>query len=242
MLVLVGLGLWDEKDISLKGLEEAKACDIFYLEEYTSKLFGATKQDLESLFGKEIQKVKRDFIESGEILNYAVRNKVALLIPGDPMVATTHNDLILRAKEKGINVKIIHNASIYSAIGETGLQIYKFGKSATIPFWEENFKPTSFFDVVKENQEKGLHTLLFLDIKAEEDRYMNPNKAMEILLGCGMDENMKMVVCSRLGSEKELIRYGAVVDLRNEDFGSPLHVLVVPGKLHKKEKEFLESF
>lgn len=241
MLVLVGLGLWDEKDISLKGLEEAKACDIFYLEEYTSKLFGATKQDLESLFGKEIQKVKRDFIESGEILNYAVRNKVALLIPGDPMVATTHNDLILRAKEKGINVKIIHNASIYSAIGETGLQIYKFGKSATIPFWEENFKPTSFYDVVKENQEKGLHTLLFLDIKAEEDRYMSPNKAMEILLECKIDENMKIVVCSRLGSEEKTIRYGAVVDLKDEDFGSPLHVLVVPGKLHEKEKEFLES-
>lgn len=241
MLVLVGLGLWDEKDISLKGLEEAKACDILYLEGYTSKLFGATKQELESLFGKEIQKVKRDFIESGDILNYAVRNKVALLIPGDPMVATTHSDLILRAKEKGINVKIIHNASIYSAIGETGLQIYKFGKSATIPFWEENFKPTSFYDVVKENQEKGLHTLLFLDIKAEEDKYMSPSKAMETLLECGMDEDVKIVVCSRLGSEENSIRYGAVKDLKNEDFGSPLHVLVVPGKLHEKEKEFLES-
>lgn len=241
MLVLVGLGLWDEKDISLKGLEEAKACDILYLEGYTSKLFGATKQELESLFGKEIQKVKRDFIESGDILNYAVRNKVALLIPGDPMVATTHSDLILRAKEKGINVRVIHNASIYSAIGETGLQIYKFGKSATIPFWEENFKPTSFYDVVKENQEKGLHTLLFLDIKTEEDKYMSPSKAMETLLECGMDEDVKIVVCSRLGSEENSIRYGAVKDLKNEDFGSPLHVLVVPGKLHEKEKEFLES-
>lgn len=242
MLVLVGLGLWDEKDISLRGLEEAKACDIFYLEEYTSKLFGATKQDLESLFGKEIQKVGRDFIESGEILNYAVRNKVALLVPGDPMIATTHSDLILRAKEKGINVKVIHNASIYSAIAETGLQIYKFGKSATIPFWKENFKPTSFYDVLKENQERGLHTLLFLDIKTEEDKYMSPNHAMEILEKCGMDENIKIVVCSRLGSENKSIKYGAVKDLKNEDFGSPLHVLIIPGKLHEKEKEFLESF
>ena len=37
--------------------------------------------------------------------------------------ATTHTDMVLRAKEKGIEVKSIHNASIMNAIGCCGLQV-----------------------------------------------------------------------------------------------------------------------
>ena len=38
--------------------------------------------------------------------------------------ATTHTDLILRAVEKGIQYRIIHNASIMNAIGCCGLQVW----------------------------------------------------------------------------------------------------------------------
>lgn len=37
-LFLIGLGLGDEKDITLKGLEAIKECDYLYLEAYTSIL------------------------------------------------------------------------------------------------------------------------------------------------------------------------------------------------------------
>jgi len=248
MLVLVGLGLWDEKDLNLRGIEEAKLCDIFYLDSYTSKLFGARKEQLEKVFEKPIQMADRNFIESGEILNYAQSNKVCLLVGGDPMIATTHADLLLRAKEKGILTKVVHNTSIYSAIADTGLQMYKFGKSATVTFWEENFKPTSFYDTVIENKKRGLHTLLFLDLKAEEGKYMTANEALDLLLKIEEDKPKKtigksdVVVCCRMGSPNQLIKYGKVELLRKFDFGPPLHILIIPGKLHEMEEKFLSQF
>jgi diphthamide biosynthesis methyltransferase len=42
--------------------------------------------------------------------------------------ATTHTDLELRARDLGIPVKIIHNASIMNAVGVCGLQLYRFGE------------------------------------------------------------------------------------------------------------------
>ena len=41
MLYLVGLGLGDEKDITVRGLEVVRSCDVIYLEAYTSVLGGA---------------------------------------------------------------------------------------------------------------------------------------------------------------------------------------------------------
>ena len=40
--------------------------------------------------------------------------------------ATTHTDLIIRAKERGIQYKVIHNASILNAAGCCGLQVKTF--------------------------------------------------------------------------------------------------------------------
>jgi diphthine synthase len=48
---------------------------------------------------------------------------VAFLVGGDPLSATTHTDLILRAVQLNIPYKIIHNASIMNAIGSCGLQV-----------------------------------------------------------------------------------------------------------------------
>ena len=38
MLYIIGLGLADEKDITVKGLEAVKTCSRIYLEAYTSIL------------------------------------------------------------------------------------------------------------------------------------------------------------------------------------------------------------
>lgn len=249
MLVLIGLGLCDEKDITLRGLEEAKEADLVFLERYTSAFFGTPKAALEGLVGKKIQDADRNFVESGKILDYAKKNKAALLIVGDPLAATTHTDLILRAREANINVKVIHNASIITAVADTGLQLYKFGRSVTIPFRETNFAPESFYDVLAENQARGLHTLFFLDIKADESRYMSPQDAIGILEEVEKKRKQKfftsatkLVVCSRLGSADKSIKYGTVGNLKNENFGGPLHVIIIPGKLHEMEAKFLEMF
>lgn len=86
---------------------------------------------------------------------------------GDPFGATTHTDLILRAKEKGIKVQIVHNASIMNAAGCCGLQLYHFGETISIPYWSDTWKPDSFYDKINANRKHGLHTLCLLDIKGE---------------------------------------------------------------------------
>ena len=48
MLILIGLGLYDEKDLTLRGIEQAKEADQAYMELYTSKWNGSIK-NLEKL-------------------------------------------------------------------------------------------------------------------------------------------------------------------------------------------------
>lgn len=90
---------------------------------------------------------------------------MALLVVGDPFGATTHTDLILRAKEKQIPFQVVHNASIMNAVGCCGLQLYSFGETVSIPYWTENWKPESFFEKIVGNYERNLHTLCLLGDK-----------------------------------------------------------------------------
>ncbi|MDK2870233.1 MAG: diphthine synthase [Pyrococcus sp.] len=248
-LYFIGLGLYDEKDITLKGLEIARKCDKVYAEFYTSLMAGTTLEKIEELIGKKIIVLNREDVEMNFekiVLPEAKEKDVAFLTAGDPMVATTHAELRIRAKRMGVESYVIHAPSIYSAVAITGLHIYKFGKSATVAYPEGNWFPTSYYDVVKENLEKGLHTLLFLDIKAEKRKYMTANEAMELLLKVEemkrenvFTPNTLVVVLGRAGSLNPTIRAGYVKDMIKEDFGKQPHVLIVPGKLHVVEAEYL---
>jgi diphthine synthase len=161
-LYLIGLGLSDEKDITIKGLEIVRQCHTVYLESYTS-LLAVTKEKLENFYGRPLIEADRELMElSNEILEATKSGDVAVLIVGDPFSATTHTDLVLRAREKNINVEIIHNASIMTAIGVTGLQLYNFGRTVTVPFWTDTWRPTSFYDKIKINLSGEMHTLCLL--------------------------------------------------------------------------------
>lgn len=250
-LYLIGLGLWDEKDISLRGLEAVKQCEKVYLEYYTSKL-NCRVNDLEKLYNKKIVLADREFTEKqaeNTLLKEAKSKDVALLIIGDPFSATTHIDLILRARKNKVKVNIINNASVMNAVGITGLELYKFGKTTSIPFEEKNFQPETPYNAVKENKKSGLHTLLLLDLRPNENKYMTINQAIEYLLKLEsrkkenvFSENTLCVGCARLGSDKPKIIAGKAKDLLNENFGKPLHCLIVPGKLHFIEEEALEMW
>ena len=102
MIYIIGTGLSDGNDISVKGLEAIKSCSKIYLEIYTSKL-NCEISELEKNYGKTISSVDREFVEDGtQILSEAKENNVALLIIGDPLSATTHWDLLTRAKKENI--------------------------------------------------------------------------------------------------------------------------------------------
>jgi len=249
MLVFIGLGLHGE-GISFQGLREARGADIVYVELYTSSVPGLDLKGLEREIGKPVRVIDRETVEQhpDEILEAAKTCKVALLVPGDPMVATTHVDLRLRVARAGIRTKIVHAASIASAAaGQAGLQSYKFGRSATVPF-PDNPSQTPY-EVLAENLGRGLHTLLLLDIRAEQGRAMTANEAIEIMLGLeaklrknAFTPSTLAVVVARAGSDDAVVRADRVERLRELDFGPPPHVLIVPGKLHFVEAEALKVF
>ena len=54
------------------------------------------------------------------------------MVVGDAFCATTHSDLYLRAIGLNIEVRVIHNASIISAVGCCGLQVYRFGEVVSV--------------------------------------------------------------------------------------------------------------
>jgi len=123
-LVFIGLGLHDEKGITIRGLEEARSADVVLAELYTSGLAGASLEAVERLVGRPIRKVSRAELEDGTlILEAATTQRVAFLVVGDPMAATTHVDLRLRAAKAGIPTRIVHGVSILTAAsGALGLQ------------------------------------------------------------------------------------------------------------------------
>ncbi|MEM7821842.1 MAG: diphthine synthase [Candidatus Aenigmatarchaeota archaeon] len=250
MLILIGLGIFDEKDLTLRGIEEAKKADKVYIELYTTAWFGDIKK-LEEIIGKEVKVLKRSDLEEGsaEILKEAREKNIVIFVGGDPLVATTHSSLVLDARKQKIRTKIIHNSSIVSAIAETGLHIYKFGPCVTIPFPEKTKGkiPESVYEIIKINKRLGLHTLCLLDVISEENKFMSPKEAIEILLKIEnqrrenvFTENTEIVIFAKVGSEKPLIVYGKVKDLVGiEEIPA---VLIIPGILHFTEKEYLLTF
>ena len=247
-LYLIGMGLADEKDITMKGLEAIRKCDKIYLENYTS-LLQCTVKDLEQFYGKKIILADRDISEQGgeKIVEEAKKKSIAFLVIGDPFSATTHIELFRLAKIKKIPIEVIHNASILTAIGTTGLQLYKFGKTTSIPFPEKVPNLETPYYNIKENHERGLHTLLLLDIEAQEHKFMAVNQAMDILQKIEnrkkenvFNDDTLVVACARLGSENQQIQAGPVGELKRRDFGPAPHCLIVPGKLHFIEEAMLQ--
>lgn len=250
-LCFIGLGLAGELGVSLNGLKELESSDIVFAEEYTSSLSSGSLDRLEKMAGKSIQLLDRKQVEDGSIvLGSCVNKRVAFLVVGDPMTATTHVDLRLRAEREGIGTTIIHAASVLTAVpGILGLQHYKFGRTTTVPFPQEGFSPTSPYDVIVENLSRGLHTLVLLDIDAENSRYMTANEGLHVILdmerrvGKGVIKPETLVcVVARAGSPDCVANAGAISDMVTRDFGPTLHTVVVPGRLHFMEEEALEVF
>ncbi|GBG27746.1 Diphthine methyl ester synthase [Hondaea fermentalgiana] len=268
MLYIIGLGLGDETDITVKGLEAVKSCERVFLEHYTS-ILGVDTAKLEAYYGKPVRLADRELVESGsdEILEGAEETDVALLVVGDPFGATTHTDMYLRAVQKGIKVQVIHNASIMNAIGSCGLQLYNFGQTVSIPLFQGNWKPDSFYDKIEVNAKAKLHSLCLLDIKVKEPnieklettgkfvydppRYMTIKEAIEQLLyieeevrkqGVLSRETTRCVGVARVGQASQKIIAGTMQELLEVEFGPPLHSLVIVGETHVIEEEMLALF
>jgi len=249
-LVFIGLGLYDEKDVSIRGLEELKEADTVFAEFYTSLMPGLSIRKLEEMIGKAVNVVSRRVLEEEDgqqILEAAKNGKAVFLVQGDPMIATTHVDLRINAEKQGIKTRVIHGASAVSAVrGISGLQNYKFGKAVTIPFSEQGFVSETPYNVIRENKKMGVHTMCYLDIKAEEQRYLTVNEALRTLLELEKQKKEEVITSrtlvigvARAGSYDPVVKAGYIEEVIKHDFGAPPHTLIVPGKLHFMEAEAL---
>lgn len=241
-LYLIGLGLEDEKSISLKALEKIKLCKEVYLENYTSILQTPISK-LEKLYNKKIILADRNLIENNflEVIEKSRKENIALLIPGDVFSATTHISIFKECKSQGIKIEILNNASVLTAVGITGLELYKFGRVASIPF--DNSNVTTPITILKENQKLNLHTLLLLDLNPRENKFLTIKEAVAYLGKNKISLNEKALACARLGCENYLIKSGALSELKNKNYGNPPYCLIIPSKkLHFIEEEMFNEW
>lgn len=132
-------------------------------------------------------------------------------------------------------------------------------------FFTETWKPSSFYDRIKENAAIGLHTLVLLDIKVKEPslesmargklvyeppRYMTAAQCASQMLeteaerGEGVYSASSLAVAvARLGAANQKIVAGTLQQLAEVDMGPPLHSLILVGsRLHELERDFLKEF
>jgi len=232
-LYLIGLGM-DKNSISAATLEILRTCDTVYLERYTVDL-PYTTEELEKSCEVEIQELKRQQLESEQILEEAKNSQISLLVYGDSLSATTHLQLILEAKKKEIPYKIFHNASILTVIASTGLQLYKFGKTTSMPNWKEHTNhPTSFANYIKQNQSIDAHTLILTDIGLEISDAINQ------LLESTKDLPEKIIALSNAGTNNQKIFYDTPQNLKEKNIPMPF-CLIIPSALNHIEEEVLKT-
>jgi diphthine synthase len=240
MLYIIGLGL-NIDGISQEGMKMVKKCKRVYLENYTVSFPYSEGELREKLGINKIFLADREFIESEEIVDEAKRLDVALLVYGSPLTATTHISLMNEATRLNVKYKIVYSASVVDAVAGTGLQVYKFGKIASMPKWDEknNFTPDSFMEIIKENQSINAHSLILIDIGLEFQTALTELKIS------AEKHNIKLsriVVCQNLGSKHEKIHYKTIKELEEFTGVREPYCIIIPGKLHFLEKQFLEGF
>ncbi|QLD84954.1 diphthine synthase [Natronomonas halophila] len=253
MLTFVGLGLYDERSITIEGRDALRDADRVFAEFYTSKLAGASVDDVEAAHDVDIEVRDRAGVEQDPdpILDAAEDSDVVFLTAGDTMISTTHVDLRLRAHDRGIDTRVIHGTTAEAAAASlTGLQNYRFGKATTLPFpyaHGADGVPGSVLDTIADNRDRGLHTLVYLDIKVgtgpkgpdpDHEEYMTADYAANLL----SDElDAVGVVVARAGSQDPVVAADSLDALAEESFGGPLHLLVIPGDLHMLEHDALSE-
>jgi diphthine synthase len=245
MLTFIGLGLYDERSITLQGKDALDDADQAFAEFYTSFLAGATIDEVESAHDIDITVRDRAGVEQDPepILDAAETGHAAFLTAGDTMISTTHVDLRLRALDRDIETHVVHGTTAQTAASSlTGLQNYRFGKATTLPFERSHGGegvPGSVLDTIDENTERDLHTLVYLDIDRENEAYMTGDHAARLLADAGLDR--LGVVVAQAGSDDPTVVADQLPTLAEDSFGDPLHMLVLPGDLHPLERDALDA-
>ncbi|MBC5792973.1 MAG: diphthine synthase [Nanohaloarchaea archaeon] len=232
MLYIVGLGL-DDGEVTQKGLEALENAEKVFAEFYTNTET-IDLAELEEEAGKNIEKLSREEVErEDKIIGSAKETDTAFLVSGNALTATTHYDIKHRAEEKGIDVEVVHAPSIFTSIAETGLNVYKFGRTVTLP---KKGEPSSIVKHIEKNDSIDLHTLVLLDIDYDASEAAEKLVSMEESLG-----SRKVVVLERANLEDQNISVMKLEGAAEAEFGGTPHSIIFVGETSHKEEEFLSA-
>jgi diphthine synthase len=250
MLILVGVGL-SNGDISVRAIDACKKADEIYAENYTSAISKETLDLISKETGKEPRHLEREDLEDNlvALMEKAVKSNIAVVTGGDPLVATTHKIAYIIAKNEGVKIEVIHSSSIISAaMGESGLDFYRFGQICTIPKWSNHYKPVSFYETIARNMANNLHSLLLLDFDQSTQSSINPSYAVDILekaeekYGNGLiAKETKIIILHNLSNVRSSKRMLSISGAKSVEFDAGPAVMILPAKLSDMEKEILNA-
>ena len=192
----------------------------------------------------------RQDMEEGakELVGAASRKNIAILCGGDPLMATTHKILLIEASRQGVGARIIHsNSIITAAIGESGLDFYRFGKVCTIPRWSQSYKPVSFYETIYGNITNDAHTLVLLDYDSKSESTISIKEALATLeeaekaykKGIVRDDSYIMILHNISTNDSRLI-YARIKEAKTMDIDG-MNVLIIHSGLSDIEKETMDA-
>ncbi|MDE1851490.1 MAG: diphthine synthase [Candidatus Micrarchaeota archaeon] len=253
MLALIGMGL-GKGDISVRAIDFIKGCDKVYAERYTAVSDDGAIAEISASTGKSIETLQRQDFEDRvkETVRSAAHASVAILVYGDPLVATTHHIILDEAEKQNIEAKVFHSSSILSAaIGESCLDVYRFGPPVTIPYWSEKYRPTSFLDVAERNLSNNLHTMLLMDINQKERAPMKLSEALEIIRSAQgnsgkaiFQDGTSIMIMGNVGKHDQKIALTAFATAQSlvSAFEGKMLVMILPSKPNFAEEEAMSKF
>jgi len=247
-LYLIGLGLSPDL-ITLRGLQRIKKARKVYLDVYTSS-FNGSLEEIRRIIGRDdVVLANRSMLEeqSSEIMRELKYGDVALLVIGNPLLATTHVSLLIEAKSRGHSFEVIPAPGIIpNALLLAGLMIYKIGKPVTLTYPRKGIISEYPYDVIKDNDLRNLHTTLLLEIDMEKGIMMSIPEAVKLLFRLEsirkegvINGDRKAVAVSALGSSKQRICPRRLKELLNYEWEGPHTLILVSPKLHFMEEEAL---
>ncbi|MFL2953328.1 MAG: diphthine synthase [Euryarchaeota archaeon TMED192] len=255
-LRLIGIGPGDLGLMTVDAVEAAAGSDHRFLEGYTATLPIEQEELLESRIGPWNRLMRPDIEMPEELLRLARSSVVALLVVGDPMQATTHVDLLLRARDAGLDTEIIPGISATTlAITLSGLQSYRFGRQVTLPFPYGDYLPVSPLRYILDNKSRNLHTLVLLDLDptglgVTSPVHMSPAEAGGVLLKMvekySVEDDSEMgavkgvsdwpvIVLSDLGTRESRVCSTNIRGISNVK-GGRIHCLILPSSMDDLEQ------
>jgi diphthine synthase len=268
LLYLIGVGINGYSSLSIGSIGILNKCNIIYIDSFTGLFSDDFVKEIQILVNKtnnndiennnKIRPAKRWFVEDGrEILKNSMEKIICILIYGDPLIATTYTELLVRANKQSIPCKVIHASSgISSLIGESGLHYYKFGKMVTM--MSDSMSSITVYNAVYNNMCLGLHTLILTEYNNDKRNtdftfnndpfFLSPKKVFELLLDrenelklLNLTKDSFAIVASQIGTDNSKIICGTIKSLLKYQFDFGFSSIIIPSRLHFTEIDCLKN-